>query len=114
MVCKILSRKPILAALVALVIMPVTSIADGNSPVENTPAVSAENSVEGTLVIAEGYGDVLIKPDDGNQSRLKVRPGTVITRNGEPAKLSDLRPGDKVIAKYSSKNWVSELNANGK
>lgn len=114
MINKILIRTLTLAALAALVIIPAASMAGGNAAVENTPAVSAENSVEGTLIIAEGYGDVLIKPDDGHQSRLKVRPGAVITRNGEPAKLSDLRPGDKVQANFSSKNWVSELHATGK
>jgi len=42
-----------------------------------------------------------------------MRADTVITRNGKPAKLGDIRAGDKVRAKYDSKNWASELHANG-
>ena len=113
MIYRILSMKLIVAALVVVFTMPVAVMAGGDAAGESTQAVSAENSVEGTLAIIEGYGHILIKPETGNLAKLKVRPDAVITRNGEPAKLSDLRPGDKVQAKYNSKNWVSELHASG-
>ena len=38
---------------------------------------------------------------------------SLITRNGKPAKLSDLHANDKIRANYDSKNWVSELHATG-
>ena len=76
-------------------------------------AMSADKSVEGTLTAMESYGHILIRPDVGNLTRLKLRSDTVITRNGKPAKMGDLRVGDKVQANYDSKNWVSELHANG-
>lgn len=114
MIYRTLSLKLILAALVAVLMIPMTVMAGGYAAGESTQAVSAENSVEGTLTAMESYGHILIRPDVGNLARLRVRPDAVITRNGEPAKLSDLRIGDKVQAKYDSKNWVSELHSTGK
>jgi hypothetical protein len=61
----------------------------------------------------ESYGHILIRPETGNLARLKVRPDAVISRNGKPAKMTDLHIGDKVQAKYDSKNWLSELHASG-
>jgi len=113
MIYRILSLPFILAALVAVFMMPVTVVAGGNAPGESTQAMSAEKSVEGTLTAMESYGHILIRPDVGNLAKLRVRPDTVITRNGKPAKLADLHAGDKVQAKYDSKNWVSELHATG-
>ena len=113
MIYRILSLKLIVAALVAVFMMPVTVVAGANAPGESTQAMSAEKSVEGTLTAMESYGHILIRPDVGNLARLRVRPDTVITRNGNPAKLADLHTGDKVQAKYNSKNWVSELHATG-
>jgi len=114
MIYRILSLKLILAALVAVFMMPVTVTAGGYAAGESTQAVSAENSVEGTLTAMESYGHILIRPDVGNLARLRVRPDAVITRNGQPAKMADLHVGDKVQAKYDSKNWASELHATGK
>ncbi len=113
MIHRILSVQLIIAALVAVFMMPVTVTAGGGAAGESTQAVSAENSVEGTLTAMESYGHILIRPNVGNLARLKVRPDAVITRNGQPAKMTDLHTGDKVQAKYDSKNWVSELHATG-
>jgi hypothetical protein len=113
MIYRILSVQLILAALVAVFMMPVTVTAGGGAAGESTQTMSAEKSVEGTLTAMESYGHILIKPDVGNLARLRVRPDTIITRNGKPAKLSDLHAGDKVQANYDSKNWVSELHATG-
>ena len=113
MIYRILSLQLILAALVAVLVMPVTVMAGGDASGKNTQAMSAEKSVEGTLTAMESYGHILIRPDVGNLARLKLRPDTVITRNGNPAKMADLHTGDKVQAKYDSKNWVSELHATG-
>ena len=113
MIYKILSLQLILAALLAVFTMPVTVIAGGDDSGQSSQAVSAENSVEGTLTAMESYGHILIRPEVGNLARLRVRPDAVITRNGEPAKVGDLHIGDKVQANYDSKNWVSELHATG-
>jgi len=113
MIYKNLSLQLIVAALVAVLVMPVTVTAGGASTGEKTQAVSAEKSVEGTLTAMESYGHILIRPDVGNLARLKVRPDAVITRNGKTAKMGDLHTGDKVQAKYDSNNWVSELHATG-
>ena len=113
MIYKILSLQLIVVALVAVFMMPVTVTAGGGAA-EKTQAMSAEKSVEGTLTAMESYGHILIKPDVGNLARLKVRPGSIVTRNGEPAKMADLHIGDKVQAKYDSNNWASELHASGK
>jgi len=113
MIYKTLSLQLIVAALVAVLVMPVTVMAGGGASGESTQAVSAEKSVEGTLTAMESYGHILIRPDVGNLAKLRVRPDAVITRNGEPAKLADLHIGDKVQANYDSRNWVSELHASG-
>ena len=113
MIYRILSLQLIVAALVAVFMMPVTVMAGGGAAADKTQAMSAENSVKGTLTAMESYGHILIRPDVGNLAKLKVRPDAVITRNGEPAKLADLHIGDKVQASYDSRNWVSELHATG-
>jgi hypothetical protein len=66
MIYRILSLKLILAAIVAVFIMPVTVTAGGGAAGESTQAMSAEKSVEGTLTAMESYGHILIKPDVGN------------------------------------------------
>jgi len=113
MIYRILSLPLILAAFVAVFMMPVTVMAGGGAPGESTQKMSAEKSVEGTLTAMESYGHILIRPVVGNLARLRVRPDAVITRNGKPAKMAYLHIGDKVQAKYDSKNWVSELHATG-
>ena len=111
MIYRILSLQLIIAALVTVFMMPVT--AGGGAAGESTQAMTAEKSVAGTLTAMESYGHILIRPETGNLARLKVRPDAVITRNGKPAKMTDLHIGDKVQAKYDSKNWLSELHASG-
>ena len=110
---KIISLLSVLSIVAAAFMIPGPVTAGGDASDENVQAASAEKSVEGTLVAMERYGHLLIRPDIGNLARLKMRPDTVITRNGKPAKLGDIRAGDKVRANYDSKNWVSELHATG-
>ena len=113
MIYRILSLQLIIAALVTVFMMPVTVTAGGGAAGESTQAMTAEKSVAGTLTAMESYGHILIRPETGNLARLKMRPDAVIIRNGKPAKMTDLHIGDKVQAKYDSKNWVSELHASG-
>jgi hypothetical protein len=70
-------------------------------------------SVEGIIAIKEGHGDILIRPDNGNDKRLRVRGSTSITRNGKSATYDDLQARDRVEAKYGSDRVVIELNATG-
>ena len=109
----IISLLSVLAVVAAVLMIPGPVAAGGDASDESVQAAPAEKSVEGTLVVMERYGHLLIRPETGNLTRLKMRPDTVITRNGKPAKLSDIRAGDKVRANYDSKNWVSELHATG-
>jgi hypothetical protein len=113
MIYRILSLHLIVAALLAVLVMPVPVVAGGGAAGESAQAVSAENSFEGTLTAMESYGHILIKSEAGKLARLRVRGNCVIIRNGKPAKRGDLRLGDKLQAKYDSKNWVSELHATG-
>ena len=110
---KIISLLSVLAIVTAAFMMSGPVAAGGDASTESVQAAPAEKTVEGTLVAMERYGHLLIRPETGNLTRLKMRPDTVITRNGKPAKLSDLHANDKIRANYDSKNWVSELNATG-
>ena len=110
---KIISLLSVLAVVAAVFMLPGSIEAGGDASDESVQAPPAGKSVEGTLVAMERYGHLLIRPETGNLARLRMRADTVITRNGKPAKLSDIRAGDKVRANYDSKNWVSELHATG-
>ena len=109
----ILSLLSVLFIAVAVPMLPGTLVAGGNAAGGSSQAVAAENSVEGTLTAMERYGHILIRPEAGNLTRLRVRPDAVITRNGKPAKLGEIHVGDKIRAKYDSNNWASELHATG-
>jgi hypothetical protein len=109
---KIISLLSVLAVVAAAFMIP-GRVAAGGVASDVKGEAAAEKSVEETLVVMERYGHLLIRPDSGNLTRLKMRPGAVITRNGKPAKLGDIRAGDKVRANYDSNNYVSELHATG-
>ena len=104
----------VLVVAAAVMMTPGELMAGGDAAGESSPTLSAENSVEGTLTAMESYGHILIKSEAGKLARLRLRGDSVIIRNEKPAKLADLRLGDKVQAKYDAKNWVSDLRANGR
>ena len=110
---KIISLLSVLAAVTVVCMLPGPVAAGGDASDASVQAAPAEKSVRGTLVVMERYGHLLIRPDSGNLTRLKMRPDAVITRNGKPANLRDIHAGDKVRTNYDSKNWVSELHATG-
>lgn len=74
---------------------------------------SSTTTFEGTLVIKEGHGDILVKSDDGHQRRLKVKQSSAITRNGKKAAFATLQVRDQVRVTYDSKRVVVELDASG-
>ena len=62
-------------------------------------------TVEGVLSIKEGHGDFLVRLSDGSAQRFRVRGNAAeITRNGEPARYSELKPSDSIQVKYQASN----------
>jgi hypothetical protein len=110
---KILSLPFIVAAIAAVFVSSGTVTAGGKATDENAKAVSVEKFVEGTLTAMESYGHILIRPDSGNLTRLRIGPGAIITHNGKPAKMGDLKVGDKVRVYYDSSSVVTEIQASG-
>ena len=74
---------------------------------------ASDSYFEGILAIKEGHGDILVRPESGNDKRFKVNESTVIIRNGKPATYDDLRARDQLRVRYSSKRVVIELHATG-
>ena len=74
---------------------------------------SSTNLFEGMLAIKEGHGDILVRSENGDQKRFKVKKDTIITRNGKPANYGDLRARDQLRVHYDSKRVVIELHATG-
>jgi hypothetical protein len=74
---------------------------------------ASENYFEGMLAIKEGHGDILVRPENGNDKRFKVTDDTIIIRDGKPASYDDLQARDQVSVRYDSKRMVIELRATG-
>lgn len=74
---------------------------------------ASDSYFEGILAIKEGHGDILVRPESGNDKRFKVKDNTIITRNGKPAAYDDLRARDQLRVQYDSKRLVIELHATG-
>ena len=73
----------------------------------------SDSYFEGILAIKEGHGDILVRPESGNDKRFKVRDNTIITRNGKPATYDDLRARDQLRVHYDSARVVIKLSATG-
>jgi hypothetical protein len=103
----------------------VTAVSIISAVVISGPAIGAEtvsarvklaasdNYFEGILAIKEGHGDILVRPESGNDRRFKVTDNTTITRNGQTATYDDLRARDQLRVQYDSKRVVIELHATG-
>jgi len=74
---------------------------------------ASDSYFEGILAIKEGHGDILVRPESGNDKKFRVKDNTVITRNGKPATYDDLRARDQLRVRYDSKRVVIELHATG-
>ena len=74
---------------------------------------ASDNYFEGILAIKEGHGDILVRPESGNDRKFKVTDNTTITRNGQTATYDDLRARDQLRVQYDSKRVVIELHATG-
>jgi len=67
------------------------------------------------LSIKEGHGDFLVRLSNGRAQRFNVRGNAAeITRNGEPARYSELKPIDSIQVKYDATNRkVIAIHASG-
>jgi hypothetical protein len=74
---------------------------------------ASDSYFEGILAIKEGHGEILVRPENGNDKNFKIKDNTIITRNGKPATFDDLRARDQLRVRYDSKRVVIELHANG-
>jgi len=105
------------AIVIAVSIISVTFISAPANSAETVNAgfkmAASDGHFEGILAIKEGHGDILVRPESGNDKRFKVKESTVITRNGKPATYDDLRARDQLRVRYSSKRVVIELHATG-
>ena len=111
-------NKPIYPAFVIAVLILVSFLTAepviGDETADSNPIlVSSANLFEGMLAIKEGHGDILVRPESGNDKRFKVTDNTTITRNGQPATYDDLRARDQLRVYYDSKRVVTELHAKG-
>ena len=73
----------------------------------------SDSYFEGILAIKEGHGEILVRPENGNDKKFKIKDNTIITRNGKPATFDDLRARDQLRVRYDSKRVVIELHATG-
>ena len=105
------------AIVIAVSIISVTFISAPANSAETVNAgfkmAASDGHFEGILAIKEGHGDILVRPESGNDKRFKVKESTVIIRNGKPATYDDLRARDQLRVRYSSKRVVIELHATG-
>lgn len=89
------------------VIFAGTALAAGSAEPISPPQSGDYKTIEGVLALKEGHGEFLIRLSDGSAQRFSIKAGagTVeITRNGEPAPYSELKPGDSIEVKYDPSN----------
>ena len=73
-------------------------------------------TVDGVLSIKEGHGEFLVRLPDGKSQRFSVNVGggAEITRNGQTARYSELKPSDSIQVKYDTSNRkVISIHASG-
>ena len=70
------------------------------------PQSISYETVEGVLSIKEGHGEFLVRLPDGKSQRFSVNVGggAEITRNGQTARYSELKPSDSIQVKYDTSN----------
>jgi hypothetical protein len=59
-----------------------------------------QTTVEGIITTVEPDGTVVVKPAAGTSVLMYTRDDTTILRNGQSVKVTDLRPGDRAVARY--------------
>ena len=94
-----------LMAVVLAIFLAGSAFAGGSAGQTSQPQSDNYKTVEGVLAIKEGHGDFLVRMADGKAQRFSVRAGSgavEITRNGEPAPYSELKPSDSTQVKYNA------------
>ena len=104
-----------LMAVVLTIVLAGSAFAGGSAENTSQPQSSYYETVEGVLSIKEGHGDFLVRLSDGSAQRFSVRGDAAeITRNGEPARYSELKPSDSIQVKYNATNReVISIHAGG-
>lgn len=85
------------ALLAAAALAPVVSGQEGSS--ERAPAKDARADKAGSRmaeVVSAGDSRITLKDRDGKEHRFDITDKTSLTLNGKPARLDDLKPGDRV------------------
>ena len=96
-----------LMAVVLTIILAGSAFAGGSAEKATPPQSSNYETVEGVLAIKEGHGEFLVRLSDGSAQRFSIKAGAgavEITRNGEPARYSELKPSDNIEVKYDPSN----------
>ena len=112
-----MSYKIISVMAIAILMISVTLTSgpaiSGEMANEGFKLAASDSYFEGILAIKEGHGDILVRPESGNDKKFRIKDNTVITRNGKPATYDDLRARDQLRVRYDSKRVVIELHATG-
>jgi hypothetical protein len=105
----------IVMAVVLAIILAGSVFAGGSAEKASQTQSGTYETVEGVLSIKEGHGDFLIRLSDGSAQRFSVRGAAAeITRNGEPARYSELKVSDSIQVKYQASNRkVIAIQASG-
>ena len=74
---------------------------------------AADKYFVGLLAIKEGHGEILVRPETGNDKRFRVRDDTIIIRNGKKVTFNELRARDHLQIRYESSREAIEIVANG-
>ena len=70
--------------------------------------------LDGVLSLKEGHGEFLIRLPDGKAQRFSVKTDAEITRNGKPARYSELKVSDSIQVQYDgSTRKVIAIHAQG-
>ena len=104
-----------LVAAVLTIVLAGSVFAGGSAEKATQPQSSNYENLEGVLSIKEGHGDFLVRLSDGSAQRFSVRGDTAeITRNGKPARYSELKPSDSIQVNYDPSNrMVVAIHAGG-
>jgi len=97
----------IVMAVVLAIVLAGSAFAGGSAGNTSQSQTGNFETVEGVLSIKEGHGEFLVRLSDGSAQRFSIKAGAgavEITRNGEPARYSKLKPSDNIEVKYDPSN----------
>jgi len=83
-----------------VVVVPGSNV-NGPLPPGGPPASQGFFSVLGTISAINGNA-VSVAPEEGDPITIATTPNTTVVLNSQPSSLADLRPSDRVKARYDS------------